>query len=304
MKKRLTTKEFIKKSELIHGNLYNYSNSEYINAKNKIKIVCTIHGEFEQLPHNHMKGIGCIKCGLEKTINSTKSNKKKFTESAIKIHGNKYDYSNVKYKNAHTKIKINCPVHGEFEQTPNSHIYNKRGCAKCVSDFLKYDTKEFIKRAKDIHGDKYDYSLVDYKNSKSKIKIICPEHEIFEQIPSGHIRGYGCIKCKSFKESKGESKIREFLSNNSIEFESQKIFDDCKNINYLLFDFYLPKQNICIEFDGIQHFEPIKYFGGTKKFKETQERDKIKNEYCLKNNIELIRIKYDELIDEYLKILL
>jgi len=141
------------------------------------------------------------------------------------------------------------------------------------------------------HGNFYDYSLVEYTHSSKKVKIICPIHGEFEQNAGAHIRGVGCLDCNS---SKGEKEIRLFLERNNINFSTQHIFENCKNERYLPFDFFLPELNICIEYDGLQHFKPIEYFGGEKTLEIIKSHDKIKTEFCANNNITLIRIKYNE----------
>jgi len=220
-----------------------------------------------------------------------------FIVKANEIHKNKYDYSLVNYINNKTKIKIICPIHGLFEQKPNNHVTLKQNCMKCSIEinniFNKKQactTNEFIKKAINIHGDKYDYSSVKYINKKTKVDIICPIHGIFEQQPNYHLRKSGCQKCS---ESKGELIITNFLIAEQINFIKQKTFDDCLMKNKLPFDFYLPDYNICIEYDGEQHYKPIKIFGGVDRFIKQQQTDKIKNEYCYNNNIHLFRIKYD-----------
>lgn len=189
---------FIYKFKIIHNDKYDYSLAEYKNAKTPIKIICSIHGEFEQLPFNHLKGCGCTKCG---TINSSKkqtSNTEEFIIHSKKIHNDKYDYSLVNYINNTTKIKIICPEHGIFEQTPSDHKRN-RGCSICGNSSMKnkqmLGSKEFIKRSKKLYGDKFDYSLVEYKNWSTKVKIICPEHGVFEQIAGRHYNGFSCPIC-------------------------------------------------------------------------------------------------------------
>ena len=128
---------------------------------------------------------------------SKKSNTKDFIDKAKKIHGNKYDYSKVEYINNHTKVCIICPEHGEFWQKPNDHL-NGSGCPKCAGKFLDRDF--FIEKSKKIHNNKYDYSKVEYKDNKTAVCIICPEHGEFWQKPNGHLIGNGCPKCGS-KES-------------------------------------------------------------------------------------------------------
>jgi len=199
----------------------------------------------------------------------------------------------------HKKIKIICPMHGVFKQLPSNHI-SGAGCLKCKEDNEKLKINEITVRSKAIHGNIYDYSLVDYKNSKDKVNIICRTHGVFKQSIECHLRGQGCPKCKS---SHGERKIRMVLEKLGIFFEEQKFFKDCINLKTkrkLPFDFFIKTHNICIEFDGIQHYKS-KSFGEKdkkrkqKNFLKIQENDKIKNLYCKKNSINLLRIKYCEI---------
>jgi len=292
-KKSLSTDEFIIRSKKIHNNKYDYNLVKYINNKTKVKIICPEHGLFEQIPNYHINnGSGCPKCKFEKIAKLYSRSNNDFLLQAKKIHGNIYDYSLVNYKNDITKVKLICLIHGEFEQTPNKHLKG-RGCQKCGGTSLK-TTEQFIIDAKKIHNKKYDYKLVNYKGNRIKIKIICNEHGIFNIIPVKHLIGRGCPKCR---ETIGETKVRTLLENNNISYEIQKTFDGCIYEKSLKFDFYLPDKNIAIEFDGIQHFEPIEWFGGEKRFKIQQKIDLIKTNYCKDNNIKLIRISYLENVD-------
>ncbi len=211
-----------------------------------------------------------------------------FVNRSSEIHKNKYDYSLVDYKNSKDKVKIICPIHGIFEQVAGEHIRGK-GCKKCAMDYFKIDTKIFIERSNLKHKNKYDYSLVDYKNSKDKVKIICPKHGIFKQSPAKHINGTGCPYCRL---SRGEMLIKNFLIENNVTFYPQKKFGECRNKLPLPFDFYLPDYNICVEYQGEQHIKPVKFFGGIDNFKKTQSRDLIKKEYCNKNKIRYLAIPY------------
>ena len=162
---------------------------------------------------------------------------------------------------------------------------------------MKYDNNDFIRLSILKHGNKYDYSLVIYVNADTKVKIICPEHGIFEQRSSSHINGSGCPMCN---DSKGEKEISLLLDNMNIKYERQKKFDDCIDNKKLPFDFYLIDYDICIEFDGMQHFKPIEYFGGLKTLEIVKRHDDIKNKFCENNNIRLIRIKYNQNIEKKL----
>ncbi len=220
-----------------------------------------------------------------------------FTKRAIKKHNNKYDYKRINNLNGvQNKVKIICPIHDEFLQTPQAHLRGS-GCPKCglelvriEADKKRYTKNEFINNSIKKHGDKYDYSLVIYKNNKTKVKIICKKHGVFEQKPECHMTaGHGCPICK---ESRGEIKISKYLKENDIKFEREKKFKDCVGKkNKLPFDFYLPDYNILIEYDGKQHFKPE---WGLKAFNEMKITDKTKTKYAKNKNIELVRIPYYE----------
>ena len=291
MKNSLTNIEFIERARNVHGEKYDYSLVTYKNRNSKIEIICPIHGIFEQIPYNHLSGQGCSKCS-----NKYKPTTKEYIIKAKKIHNKKYDYSQVKYCNANTKIKIICREHGEFLQKPKDHL-NGQGCPKCARKY-KPNTEEFIQNVKNIHNNKYDYSKVEYMGNKIKVIIICPKHGEFLQTAHNHISGQGCPKCK---QPKGEIRISEFFDKNNIKYEYQKTFDGCINERSLYFDFYLSNHNTLIEFDGKQHFKVVKYFGGEEGLKIRQERDKIKEDFCKNNNINLMRIRYDENIENKLK---
>jgi len=280
--------KYISISNKIHNKYYDYSLVEYVNAHKKVKIICPEHGVFEQNLVNHSNGQKCPKCSYQNKFNTNED----FIKKAKEIYGNKYDYSLVEYKNSRTKVKIICPEHGVFLITPQNFLYNKTGCYKCSIEQKTLSKIDFINNANQIHNNKYDYSLVEYKNSRTKVKIICPEHGVFIQLPNLHIhKQTGCPKCNS---SKNERLIERILIENNIFFETQKKFDNCKNKRELPFDFYLPDFNLCIEYDGEQHFKSISYFGGDEKFIETKKHDEIKTNFCLENNINLLRIRYDE----------
>lgn len=291
---KLTTEEFIKRAKSVHGNAYDCSMVKYTTTQNKVKIICFEHGEFEIPACKFLKGRGCPVCS-GKTLTT-----EEFVKRAKNVHGDTYDYSKVKYNGAHKKIKIICSLHGEFEQTPDRHLYG--GCNKCAREEWgikkTLTTDDFIERANSIHEFRYNYSLVNYNHGHEKVKIICPEHGEFEQMPINHLSGKGCLICNI---SKGEKIIRKWLLENKVKFVSQKKFKDCRNNLPLPFDFYLPEHNACIEFDGRQHFESIKHFGGDDGFKKRLINDNLKNEFCKKNKIDLYRIKYNDDINLKLK---
>jgi hypothetical protein len=297
--KKLTKKDFVDRSNKIHNNKYDYSKFIYSNIRTKSIIICNIHGEFSQIPGDHLYGSICPKCANIIRGNKIRKSQNCFINKARKIHNNKYDYSLVNYIGTKIKIKIICKSHGIFYQTPNSHL-NGVGCLKCGIDKNSLSQRksitDFIKESINIHGNKYNYKKFKYINTHTKSKIICKIHGSFLQSAHDHLDSMGCPKCNL---SKGEQKIICFLDNNRIKYTSQKTFDDCRNpkTNHKLpFDFYIPSKNLLIEYDGQCHYtfgRKLGNFTTTKlDLKNTKYRDKIKTKYAKENNIKLLRIKY------------
>jgi very-short-patch-repair endonuclease/signal peptidase I len=267
-----TTDEFIQEAKLTWGDKYDYSQTEYKNARTKLKI---IYDDiiYEQLPNSHLK------YPVEGFLNQ-----EIFLKRAYKKWGDKYDYSLVEFISTNHKVKI---IYNDktYEQYPKNHL------TYAPERILKITHNEFIDKVTKIHGGKYSYEKTIYINDITKIIIICPDHGDFSQTPASHKKS-GCPTCG---ESIGERKIGIFLKSLNTNFIREHKFPDCKNILELPFDFFVPSFNTCIEFDGIQHFEPMDYFGGEKAFKSQQLRDKIKTDYCENNYINLIRIRYDQI---------
>jgi hypothetical protein len=272
-------------------NSYDYSKIDYKNMHKKVKIICNIHGEFEQTPNNLLNGFFCKECKKDK---SKELKLKKILKKCKEIHNNKYDYSLVKYDKMILNVTIICKEHGEFIQSLNNHINQKKGCPKCVKNF-KLEKGDFVNKSNIIHNNFYDYTNSDFINVATLVNIKCPIHGEFPQTPNNHLGGVGCPICNS---SKGEKKISKLLTEFDIKYIRQKKFNDCKDKNCLPFDFYLPENNTIIEFDGRQHFESFEFFGGYEKFLITKKHDQIKNDYCKNNNIKLIRITYKDNINE------
>ena len=198
---------FINKAKKVHGDKFDYSKVDYVNSQTKVCIICPEHGEFWQTPAEHVRGKSCPLCANIKRGSKKRLTIEEFINKSKKVHGNKYDYSKVEYKNASTKVCIICPEHGEFMQIPMAHI-NGEGCPKCAGKMLK--TEDIIKKFKQVHGDKYDYSKVQYKRMDEKVCIICPEHGEFWQTPSKHIlRNQGCPKCAKTLNGKLSRLTRE-----------------------------------------------------------------------------------------------
>lgn len=285
--RRKDANTFIEQAKKVHGDKYDYSKVEYINEKTKVCIICPEHGEFWQKPEVHLMGCGCQKC----CKTGVKLNREKFIEKARAIHGDKYDYSKVIYKNAKTKVCIICKErdefgveHGEFWQTPDSHLRGGE-CPKCKHKVLTRDY--FISKSNLVHNGKYDYSQVDFVDSTTKVKIICPEHGEFWQSPSKHMSGQGCPLCLKFKL---EEQMIQILNKYEIEYQRQKKFDWLKFKQQQSLDFFLPKYNIAIECQGKQHFISKNTHAdrGGDTLETIQERDTVKKELCEKNGIKVL----------------
>ena len=308
---KYTTETFIKYATEVHKGYYDYSESVYVNAKTKVKIICPKHGEFWQIPCNHLKGIRCPHCGGEVGGKKIASNTVDFIKKATKIHGAKYDFSKVNYIVATEKVSVVCPEHGEFLMTPQN-ILAGHGCPICAGN-TQLDTQEFIKRSNEIHEGIYDYSKTEYVNNHDKVCIICHqknkfgrEHGEFWQNPASHMKGVGCPKCKS---SKLEKSVRSFLEHNSIVFEEQKTFDWLVDVGHMYLDFFIPEFGVGIECQGTQHFMPYEAWGGIESLNGIQRRDNLKRELCKKYGIEIryfsnLHIKYPYYVIEDLSSLL
>ena len=222
-----SSQEFIEEVIKIHGDIYDYSKVNYIDAATKIIISCKIHGDFEQKPNSHLNGHGCYMCCKNHKLNTIE-----FIDRSNIIHNNKYDYSKVDYKNSDIKVIITCKIHGDILQTPNQHLQGS-GCGKCGviirSNKARKTLEEFIEEARSVHGDRYDYSKVDYKSRHTKIIIICKIHGEFEQAVGNHICGANCYKCSIITTSeKRKTTLQEFIDRSNIKHNNK--YDYSKSI--------------------------------------------------------------------------
>lgn len=190
-----TINSFINKARVVHQDRYTYSTSDLIkNNQSKVNIECNIHGVFRQSVYAHLRGCGCPKCGDISVSKKTTKSLQSFLDSAGAIHNNKYDYSKIVWTNRRSKIDIVCPTHGVFSQLPSSHLRGT-GCPECAIDLLRDNSSIFIEKAKQVHGEKYDYSKVVYIQNKKKVDIICSIHGVFSQRCDTHLAGHGCPHC-------------------------------------------------------------------------------------------------------------
>lgn len=193
-----TTEDFVKKSNKVHNNKFNYSKTIYVKSSDKVIIICPIHKEFEQKANNHLIGRGCSKCGGSRISSSKTKTTHQFIHESKIVHGDRYDYSKVHYIRSDKIVIITCKIHGDFEQKPNTHLLGS-GCPECskikIGQLKRLTKIEFIKKSKLVHGNTYIYDLVCYKTARVKVKILCKKHGVFEQTPDSHLSGHGCFKC-------------------------------------------------------------------------------------------------------------
>lgn len=299
MSKKLTRDEVIARFRKVHGDKYDYSLMVYEWSDKPVCIICPIHGVFWQRPDNHWKGQGCKLCAIENNPKTSPDTRENFISKAEVVHGvGRYDYSLTDYFDNKTKVKIICHVkdengkeHGVFEQRPHNHVTLKQGCPKCALETKRKTKRKFIKEARKVHGDKYDYSLVDYYNTDTDVTIICPIHGKFKQRPDHHLKGCGCPSCK---QSGMERETGKILEETNIRFTPQCDSSILPWLGRQSLDFYLCDFKVAIECQGIQHYEPVAFFGGERGFKKTVERDKRKKRLCEEHGVRLFYIRYDE----------
>lgn len=250
---RLTKNDFIKKASKIHKNKYNYDKVVYKNNQTKVKIICPEHGVFEMTPGNHThktKPQGCKKCS-----GKTEWNCQRFLKVAQEIHGGKYNYSKVVWKGLKSKVKIICPIHGEFTQTPLHHVVRKQGCPDC-SGTKKSTTQIFIEKAKRIHGAKYSYEKVVYIGNHKKVIITCPKHGDFNMTPANHTHKnnpQGCFECSGRTRWTRDSFIRE----------SVKIHDNQYDYSQVSWKGLQEKVKIICPYHGSFQQKPIIHLNGS-----------------------------------------
>ena len=289
---RTSEEDFIAKAKYVHNDFFDYEMGSFTNVSSQVGVICPIHGIWYPKANNHLNGANCPKCSKEgithkltklpKTNKSTKTyNTDTFKNKIIELYGDKFDLSKVNYIDNKTQITIGCKIHGDFLITPN-HLLSGRGCSKCSRNY-HYTNEEVIEEFKKIHGDKYIYNNSDYCRTHDNIIVTCPIHGNFEISPSNHLKGQGCPKCNN---SKLESEIRLMLDEQGIKYNYRE--RKIPWLEGLELDFYLLENNIAIECQGIQHFEPIDIFGGEEKFKYRIENDNRKRKLCEENGVKLL----------------
>lgn len=210
---------FIEKAKKRHGDKYIYSKVEYIDSKTKVCIICPEHGEFWQTPSSHLRGQCCPLCANKKRGRNIHS--EEWIELANEIHKGKYDYSKAKIENSNKPVCIICPEHGEFWMTINNHVNQKQGCPKCAGQ--NFSLGEIIEKFRLVHGDRYDYSKCERKKMNDKWRIICPEHGEFLQSATKHLKGQGCPICGGRKKKNTDDFVIEAKTVHGDKYNYSKV---------------------------------------------------------------------------------
>lgn len=260
----------------------------FVNLTKSIVHKCKLDGyEWVAMPKSILNGSLCPLCtGRRKT---TESFKKEvfFINPNINIVGD--------YIDTNTKVECVCAIDGyRWDTMPNS-LLRGCGCPMCAGTNKK-SQNEYIESVNALNS---NIEVVGkYINAKTPILHMCKVcNNYWTATPHNILSGTGCPSCN---ESHGERTVKNYLTNMCVSFKEQYTFDGCKNKKLLPFDFYLPDCNVCIEYDGIQHFEPVDAFGGQSYFDKVIKHDAIKTNYCIKNGIPLVRIRYDEDVEKKL----
>lgn len=253
-------KLMLEKARKVHGDKYDYTKVVYKTAQVKIEIVCPSHGPFWQSSDAHVNGRGCPACGREKskaTAHLSTSTQEEYLEKVGKVHGNYYSYDKTKYLGRTKDIIITCPVHGDFQQKASNHLIGA-GCPICGIEkahahYLQ-TTNDFITKSKKVHGDKYDYSISEYKGKDHPVIVNCKTHGPFLlKKAHHHYLGHqtGCPKCSMSGTSKQEQALAEYVASLFTGDEKEEILFNTRTfIKPLELDILVQSRKIAIEYNG------------------------------------------------------
>ncbi|AUR85746.1 restriction endonuclease type II-like protein [Vibrio phage 1.081.O._10N.286.52.C2] len=242
-----TTEQWVADAIAKHGDKFDYSQVEYTRWDAKVKVGCPDCNEFFLTPaYNHIKGSGCNICSTRNNARSKIVTEEKFIERAIAVHGNYYDYSHMGYTSFTEKVIIGCPLHGDFEVIPHSHL--SHGCSKCANDKTRISVDDWKAGAAERHNSEYTYDNVSFEYATDMVSVTCKVHGDFQVRASDHKNdGVGCVRCfKSRSRSKIEIDLFEFVKNicPDAEYSNRDILGGRE------LDIYIPSAKLAIEYDG------------------------------------------------------
>lgn len=277
---------FINESKKKFGDMFDYSkcHETYKGQKQNVTIICKKHNkEFVVKPYYHLLNIngGCKDCENElKSLNKIKT-LESFINKTKENFGDNFSFEKTNYKGQFEPTIVTCREHGDITIIPKYFFKTMYGCSKCATESRKISEENIIKRFRQVHGNKYNYGK--YNGIEKEMDIYCPIHGLFRQTPHNHLAKEGCPQC--VRNYKLENEIKNKLKQVDARFESQKKFEWSKRLS---FDFYVPCAKILIECQGLQHFEPIEFFGGENALNSQKKRDKLKFNLSREHNMNLV----------------
>lgn len=283
--KKLGLDKFIERANKIHNNKYDYSKVSFNKLSDKVDIICPVHGVFKQAANKHLLGRGCPVCANEKRSKRFSKGYESFVNESREKFGDKFSYDKAVYVNKNTPLIITCPIHGDVEVAPSTHLKSNTGCKYCSMEELKMKTREtkehFVEKAREVHDDLYDYSNFKYVNWHTPGYVTCRKHGDFLVTPCNHTTNRsGCPKCGHFK-SRWENEIYEFIVSLNVDAEQS----NRSVLGGSEIDVYVPSFNLGIECDGL-YWHDEKHVDKKYHLRKTLE--------CKKKGIRLIHIFEDE----------
>ena len=276
---RMPTETLIAKLKEVHGDAYDYGRVG-VRIGNKVTVVCPKHGDFTASISNLLnRRSGCPKCGSEKAGRKARYDYARLVSELKETHKGKFEYGEVVYGQGPTFINVNCPEHGWFTQALQDHKKGV-GCSMCSQPMRDQET--FLSRAKDIHGDRYDYSKAEYVRALKPVTIICRDHGEFDQTPNSHVNdSQGCPQCGRIGPSVGQLEVADFLRNHAEVVVEHRLSNSLKRLDLLL-----PEHNVAVEFHGL--------IWHSTKFNRDQKRDFLKHKEAEAQGLRIIHIYSDE----------
>lgn len=253
-------KEFLRRANVAHGDLYEYDETSYGGSASIVAITCKIHGEFSQQAYAHTRGQGCPKCKGDRISKAKTPPFSAVLANMREVHGNTFEYDSSSYSNVSTKMKIFCNQHGWFDQSPEKHKLATTPCPGCLGrnriGMYRNSSEDLVTRAKDVHGDVYEYHAETIGAYKSNMAVTCQKHGVFLQTPDKHIgRGDGCPKCSNRVKSHAETRLYNFVSTACVG----TIRGDRTVLNGKELDIYCPEEGVAVEYCGLYwHSEKYK----------------------------------------------
>lgn len=280
-----TREDFIRKAIEKHGDKYDYSLVEYVSSREKVKIRCKKCGSiFEQAPAMHLAGNGCSVCNPP----HKKLTHEEFVERLAKTHPNLEVFG--EYQGKDRKITVRCKIHDYTYQTTPHRLVQGANCKYCYNDrrgvTLRADINDTALKLKKVHGDRYEYPNIarEYKNNKSNLTVICPNHGIFISTANKLLKGCGCPYCD---ESHNEKSLARTLTGLGVKYEREKQFNW---LGLQTLDFYLPDYNLALEIQGEFHFKSVTIKNTVVNHIDQVRRDERKHKLCEENGVKLIYI--------------